>query len=750
MKINTILSCKKNSGYNTASPEVHSVAVRVFEFGAFRLDCDRFELSQAGRSLRLERKPMELLILLVAANGNLVTRAEIVERLWDSEVFVDTEHGINTAVRKIRQTLGDDPENPRFVQTVTGKGYRFIAGVAAVELKGVEPVRSEKPSDSQVERPTEQDHALPVLHPRTGIAGYIAVGVCAALAVACIAVYRFVHLRRGEVTFTQLTDFTDSAVSPALSPDGRMMAFIRGSDTFMSSDQIYVKLLPNGEAKRLTDDGRPKYGLAFSPDGSEIAYTVLEPPYFSTYTVSVLGGDSHLLLRNAAGLSWLDQHQLLYSEIPSGSGIHLGVVTGTAPSTGIREIYFPPHERGMAHYSYASPDRQWALVVEMDGTGAWAPCRLVSLDRGSPPRTIGPNGACTSAGWSPDGAWMYFTATLAGSSHLWRQRFANGPPEQITFGPTEEDGVAVENTGRSIITSVGVHESAIWIHDGGGERQLSSEGEAGVGQSPPTFRENDKTLYYLLRHGPDDSGAELWRTEVDSGKSEAVFPGVSMFFFDVSPDGRQVVYSPATPDGKPQFWLAPVDRGTPAKRVGDIEGISPHFGSRGQILFQRSEGNSNYLEQVNRDGSGRSKVVPYPIVEIQGISPGRRWIMATVSEAPDRGGPAEVAIPLDGGPPRRVCATYCNPMWSSNGKFLFIQVEGASRESPGRSLAIPVGPGEDLSVLPPEGIKPMAEASTIAGSVSVPRAYFVPSADPTHFAYVNTTVHRNLYRISLP
>jgi DNA-binding winged helix-turn-helix (wHTH) protein len=71
----------------------------------------------------------ELLILLAARNGHLVTRAEIAERLWDREVFVDTEHGVDTAIRKIRQVLRDDPEEPRFVQTVTGKGYRFIGPI---------------------------------------------------------------------------------------------------------------------------------------------------------------------------------------------------------------------------------------------------------------------------------------------------------------------------------------------------------------------------------------------------------------------------------------------------------------------------------------------------------------------------------------------------------------------------------------------------------------------------------------------
>jgi TolB-like protein/DNA-binding winged helix-turn-helix (wHTH) protein len=108
------------------------VTSTVFEFGDFRLDCTGFELFRAGRRLKLERKPMELLILLAISNGRLVTRAEIIKHLWGSEVFVDTEHGINTAIRKIRQVLRDDAERPRFVQTVTGKGYRLISPVVGL------------------------------------------------------------------------------------------------------------------------------------------------------------------------------------------------------------------------------------------------------------------------------------------------------------------------------------------------------------------------------------------------------------------------------------------------------------------------------------------------------------------------------------------------------------------------------------------------------------------------------------------
>jgi eukaryotic-like serine/threonine-protein kinase len=576
----------------------------------------------------------------------------------------------------------------------------------------------------------------------------LAAGICTAAGLIALAVYFFRHDHPAVVKYTQLTDFTDSATAPALSPDGRMVAFIRGSTSFLSADQVYVKMLPNGEARQLTDDHRLKYGLAFSPDGSKIAYTAVLPPW-STYTVSVLGGDSHLFLNNAAGLTWLDPGQVLFSRVRSG--LHMGIVTETLTNEKVRDLYFPAHERAMAHYSYASPDRKSALIVEMDGTAHWASCRLISLDGSSQNRSIGPAGACTSAGWSPDNSWMYFAATVDGRSHLWRQRFPDGEPEQITFGPTEEEGLAVGRDGRSLITSMGVHESAIWIHDAVGERSLSSEGEVVDYGAPPSFSVDDNTLYYLMWHQAAGAGVgpELWRMLVDSGKSEAVFPGVSMTAYNVSPDGKEVVYAASVPGEKSRLWVAPMDRSSPARQIGLPGDTAPHFGARGQILFQFTEGNVNYLGQMNQDGSGRSKVVPYPIDSLQSISPGGRWIMASVP-LPEGKGVVLLAIPVEGGPAQVVCKRRCDPIWSSSGKFLFIVVEDPSRTSPGRSLAIPLGPGETLPKFPPEGIGPSAEASIMPGSQSVNRAHLVPGKTLSHYAYVNTTVHRNLYQISLP
>jgi DNA-binding winged helix-turn-helix (wHTH) protein len=92
----------------------------------FELDPGRYELRRKGRTVPLEKIPMDLLILLLERKGDVVLREEIIECIWGKDVFVDSEAGINTAIRKIRQSLHDDPENPRFIQTVVGRGYRFL------------------------------------------------------------------------------------------------------------------------------------------------------------------------------------------------------------------------------------------------------------------------------------------------------------------------------------------------------------------------------------------------------------------------------------------------------------------------------------------------------------------------------------------------------------------------------------------------------------------------------------------------
>lgn len=118
----------------------------MFRFGEFCLSTSRFELRRGEDVVKLQRIPLELLVCLVERHGDLATRGEIVERLWGKTVFMDSEHGINTAIRKLRTVLGDDPDNPIYIQTVVGKGYKFIAPVLH-ELDVPEPGVSVAPRE---------------------------------------------------------------------------------------------------------------------------------------------------------------------------------------------------------------------------------------------------------------------------------------------------------------------------------------------------------------------------------------------------------------------------------------------------------------------------------------------------------------------------------------------------------------------------------------------------------------------------
>jgi len=118
--------------------------------GKPRIDLSRYELSLDGRRVRLEHQPMELLILLVERKGQLVTREDIVGKLWGKDVFVDVDQSINAAVRKIRSSLKDDPAHPRYLETVVGKGYRLVG---EIELGHSLPNALEKPSQTASLRP---------------------------------------------------------------------------------------------------------------------------------------------------------------------------------------------------------------------------------------------------------------------------------------------------------------------------------------------------------------------------------------------------------------------------------------------------------------------------------------------------------------------------------------------------------------------------------------------------------------------
>ena len=137
-------------GVSSATAKWHMAAVSSYQFGRFELDLRGYELKRDGQPLRLEKIPMELLILLVEHHGELITRDQIIDKLWGKQVFLDTEQGINTAIRKVRQVLQDEPEKPQFLETVVGKGYRFVGNVTT-ESEDTPSLQNGRPSTQTIQ-----------------------------------------------------------------------------------------------------------------------------------------------------------------------------------------------------------------------------------------------------------------------------------------------------------------------------------------------------------------------------------------------------------------------------------------------------------------------------------------------------------------------------------------------------------------------------------------------------------------------
>jgi serine/threonine protein kinase len=197
---------------------------------------------------------------------------------------------------------------------------------------------------------------------RWRVAAIVAAAAAVVLSIAGVTLFRSAS-RNSPVTsssdYVQITDLAESAHSPTLSPDGRMVAFKVGENFFLGRGQIYVKLLPNGESVQITRGGQRKYGPVFTPDGSRIAYT--QNPGWETFIVPVLGGEPTRLLPNASGLTFLPNGRVLFAEIRGG--LHMGIVAASESRTEAHDVYFPPHHLGMAHFAHASPDGPELLLA---------------------------------------------------------------------------------------------------------------------------------------------------------------------------------------------------------------------------------------------------------------------------------------------------------------------------------------------------------------------------------------------------
>jgi len=603
--------------------------------------------------------------------------------------------------------------------------------------------------------------------PRKRLAPAVAGTAAIILAAAGISLWlwraRSEHAGTPALRWQQLTNFNDAAEIPALSRDGKQLAFLRGPGSFGSSTnfgEVWFKALPDGEPFQLTKTAIRKQTINFSEDGGRLYFTQIEGPFvWNTYELPLVGGQQpKLFMANATGLSWIGADHLLFSTIRTG--IHMKLATSNPSRTDERDVYVPADRtNGMVHRSALSPDGKSVLLAEMDSAW-WERCRLVPYDGSSAGRPVGPEGSCTWAQWSPDGKWMYFTvASRTGGSHVWRQRFADGTPEQLTpSGASEEEGLAVMPDGKSFITAAGTQQSSIWLYDDtASEKQIASEGFSFF----PTLSPDGKKVYCLRRSAGSHSyfSGELWVSDVATGAQERLFPGLMLTHFSISPDGKKIVFATEQGQQRSGVWVGWLDR-TQAPRQLTFGGeYRAFFGKPGQIVFQGTQADQKIM-RINEDGTGESAASDLTIMQLQSVSPDGRWAIAGATPSENHGerNSTAVAIPLEGGAPITVCdicsfgfgmARWSSPLmsWSLDGRSVYVSLRPFPFGSTKTAL-LPVKPGE----APPsfkKGFSSEADFAKIPGARLISQADVYPGISSGKFVSMRRSTKANLFRIYL-
>ncbi len=237
---------------------------------------------------------------------------------------------------------------------------------------------------------------------------------------------------------------------------------------------------------------------------------------------------------------------------------------------------------------------------------------------------------------------------------------------------------------------------------------------------------------------------ELMMVDLASGRADRLLPDFSVLGYDISRDEQQVVFTTTGDGGEPQVWTAALDRRSPPRLVAR-QADSPRFVDAGRIAFRSLEGHMNFIDRIGADGQARERVTSMPIVDLRGVSPDGKWLVAMVS----RGGnlARTMAIPLDGGSARMLCDDSCRTEWSPDGRRLFMWKGFFASERP--LVIVPIPAGRTLPEFPAADSPTFEHWSRVPGVETVEHEHFIPSNDRATFLFTKSDEMRNLFRIRL-
>jgi len=353
---------------------------------------------------------------------------------------------------------------------------------------------------------------------------------------------------------------------------------------------------------------------------------------------------------------------------------------------------------------------------------------------------------------------MYFSSNSGGAFHIWRQRYPDGLPEQITSGPTEQEGTAITPDGKYLITSMGLQQAAVWIHDGNGDRALTSEGFAML----PVMAPSGDRVFYLVRSGARAfASGELWSVNLRTGEKERHVPGHIMAGYSLSADGTKVVFTTAEDPSNDGIWIANLEGRSPPRQLTHGREYRVFFGAPGEIIYT-SQGEVRHLYRMREDGSGTEQILPDPVNYLIGVSPDGRWAVATLPQARNIEGTQAVFFSTRGEKPFLACGDGCSLgfgtgarvqaptfSWSLDGKSVFVALQYFGQRTR-RVVVLPYRSDVPLDMLWPKGLKTEKDVPANPGARLINEADAFPTTDTSSsYLFWKKTTLSNLYRIPI-
>jgi Tol biopolymer transport system component/DNA-binding winged helix-turn-helix (wHTH) protein len=577
---------------------------------------------------------MELLILLVQRPGELVSRDEIASSLWGKDVFLDVDHSINTAVAKIRTALRDDPEKPRFVETVVGKGYRFVASVTS--NNGASNLQAQYQAPVLAPSAPAAPAPLPTTQPRTpSILLLVALVGSAFLAAGGVLWIRnteyFWRSPIAEARFQIVTDFDGIAEAAAVSRDGQFVSFLSDRDGPMD---VWVTQVGSGQFHNLTHGSAPQLvnpsirTVGFSPDSSLVTFWVRKRAGSSdsdigVWAVPTLGGQPRPYLEGVAEFDWSHDGSRLAYHTP-GPGDPLFVSEGDTRSV-TRPIFTAP----------AGLHSHFPL-------------------------------------WSPDTAFIYFVlGSLPDKLDVWRTHSTGGSPERITSLNTRVSHPVLLNRRTLMYLASDPDGSGPWLYSMDVERRIPHRLLSGSDRYTSLAASADGHRLVVTHTSPKTT---LWRLRIgDSPKDLSPASPISLTTstgFSPRLGPNYLLYVSSTGTSESIWKLA---NGTPtelwrgeAARVFGGPAISPD--GRYAAFSIRQRGNA-LLYVMQTDGTNARVVADS--LNLQGAPAWAPDGQSITSAAIDHGVPHLFRILLDGHPPIAFVQEYSvDPAWAPNGGFI--------------------------------------------------------------------------------